>query len=261
MGASGDLVQFAGGVYMGSPRGSPANCRLRLNWPAGRFEGRGFAYPVGGLVLVVLAFQGRRFCRSLAKTAIWMYSATLGDSAMTTEMTTAQQVADYILRSAHASGSFVSNLKLQKLLYYVQAWHLAVFERPLFSERFQAWVHGPVIPEVYRRFNHYRWRNIDEEVAPPDLSPGTIAFVEEVLEEYGPLDARRLEYLTHREAPWIEARGDLPPDQPCEAEISEQAMQRFYRLRLSDEEVESIRKEEPVPVPATECPETATTDG
>ena len=105
-------------------------------------------------------------------------------------MVTAQDVADYIIWSSHESGSFISNLKLQKLLYYVQAWHLAVFQRPLFPEKFQAWLRGPAVPEIYERYQGYRWRNIDEEVKPPDLDTRTVAFIEEVLEEYGPLDAR-----------------------------------------------------------------------
>lgn len=174
---------------------------------------------------------------------------------MQTDKTTAHDLADYILWSSHASGSFISNLKLQKLLYYVQAWHLAVFERPLFDEKFEAWVHGPVIPDVYRRFSTYKWRNIDEEVARPRLTPGTVSFVEEVLEEYGPLDARRLEYLAHREEPWIEARGDIAPDEACRAEISEETMKSFYRSRLSDEEIRDIISQEATQEPVADCPE------
>ena len=67
-------------------------------------------------------------------------------------MVSAQDVADYIIWSSHESGSFISNLKLQKLLDYVQAWHLAVFGRPLFAEKLQAWLRGPAIPEIYRRY-------------------------------------------------------------------------------------------------------------
>ena len=159
---------------------------------------------------------------------------------MRTEPSTADQIADSILWSTHASGSFISNLKLQKLLYYVQAWHLAVFESPLFPERFQAWVHGPVVPDVYRRFNGYKWRNIDAEVERPELGAGTIAFVEEVLDEYGPMDARHLEYLTHREDPWIEARGGLAVDEPCTAVLSEETMRSFYRSRLTEAEIMAL---------------------
>ena len=171
---------------------------------------------------------------------------------MKTETTTADRIADYLVWSAHDSGSFISNLKLQKLLYYVQAWHLAIFERPLFPEKFEAWVHGPVIPDIYRRFSDYQWRPIDLEVQRPQLTPGTVAFIEEVLDEYGPLDARRLEYLTHRETPWIEARGGLSQDEPCHAVISEETMRSCYRLRLTEAEIKEIIGDEPEPV--ADCP-------
>jgi uncharacterized phage-associated protein len=158
-------------------------------------------------------------------------------------MVSAQAVADYIIWSSHESGSFISNLKLQKLLYYVQAWHLAVFRRPLFPEKFQAWVRGPAIPETYQRYQGYQWRNIDEEVKPPDLDARTVAFLEEVLEEYGPLDARRLEQMARREGPWIEARGAIPDDEPSTAMINEETMGAYYRQRLSEAERRDLLRE------------------
>jgi len=158
-------------------------------------------------------------------------------------MVSAQDVADYIIWSSHESGSFISNLKLQKLLFYVQAWHLAVFRRPLFPEKFQAWVRGPAIPEIYQRYQGYQWRNIDEDVRPPDLDPKTVAFMEEVLEEYGPLDARRLEQLARREDPWIKARGGIADDEPSTATIDEETMGVCYRQRLSETELRDMLRE------------------
>jgi uncharacterized phage-associated protein len=126
-------------------------------------------------------------------------------------------------------------------LYYVQAWHLAVFGKPLFAERFEAWVHGPVIPDLYRQYKEFGWRNIDTEVQKPDFSPDLTSFIEEVLDEYGPLDARRLEYLTHREDPWRDARSGLAPEEPCTCPIDEKQMAEYYRRRLSQEELETFR--------------------
>jgi uncharacterized phage-associated protein len=159
-------------------------------------------------------------------------------------MISAQDVAEYIIWSSHESGSFISNLKLQKLLYYIQAWHLAVFQRPLFPEKFQAWIRGPAIPEIYQRYQHYQWRNIDEEVKPPDLDARTLEFIEEVLEEYGPLDARRLEQLTRDEDPWILARGAIAEDEPSAATIDEATMGAYYRQRLSEADLKDLLQEE-----------------
>jgi uncharacterized phage-associated protein len=158
-------------------------------------------------------------------------------------MVSAQDVADYIIWSSHESGSFISNLKLQKLLYYIQAWHLAVFQRPLFSEKFQAWIRGPAIPEIYQRYQSYSWRNIDEEVKPPDLDPRIVEFLEEVLVEYAILDARHLEILVCREDPWLEARKGTPELEPSTATIDEETMGAYYRQRLSDAELKDMLRE------------------
>jgi uncharacterized phage-associated protein len=158
-------------------------------------------------------------------------------------MITAQDVADYIIWSSHEAGSFISNLKLQKLLYYVQAWHLAVFRRPLFPEKFQAWIRGPAIPEIYQRYQGYRWRNIDEEVKPPDLDARTVGFIEEVLTEYGPMDARLLEQLACREDPWVLAREGIAEDEPSTAVIDEETMGNYYRQRLSEAEIDEMPRD------------------
>src|SRR5262249_39612106 len=74
----------------------------------------------------------------------------------------------------------------------------------------------------------------------PELDPKTVDFIEEVLEEYGPLDARRLEQLTRREDPWIEAHRGIPDDEPSTATIDEEAMGVYYRQRLSEEDLKDL---------------------
>lgn len=150
-----------------------------------------------------------------------------------TATTTAEQVALYLIWASQQSGSFISNLKLQKLLYYAQAWYLALYDKPLFAERFEAWIHGPVIPSLWRIYKTHGWKNIDEDVACPEFDQETKDFLEELLDEYGVLDPRRLEWLTRHEDPWMRARGDLPIDEPCANEIDEDLMKSYYRARLS----------------------------
>lgn len=145
---------------------------------------------------------------------------------------TAQEIATYLIWLAHEHGSFISNLKLQKLLYYAQAWHLAVFERPLFVDQLEAWVHGPVVPSVYRRFRAYGFRNIDEPVDAPDLPEQTVQFLRELAERYLGIDAYALELMSHREDPWLNARGDLPPNKASRAKISEEDMRTYFKARI-----------------------------
>lgn len=138
-------------------------------------------------------------------------------------------VADYLLAESRERGEVLTNLKLQKLLFYAQAWHLALQGEPLFDEDFQAWVHGPVLPSQYRRFSNYEWRPIVEEVARPHFDTGAIeAFLDEIIDVFGTESAVVLEQMTHRERPWIDARGDIPMDVPSQARIDKAVMREYY---------------------------------
>jgi uncharacterized phage-associated protein len=144
-------------------------------------------------------------------------------------MTTADAVADYLIALAHQRGESVNNLKLQKLLYYAQAWHLALRDEPLFREKFQAWIYGPAVPCVYRRFEPFGWRDIPAPETAPPFTGETREFLDELAAEYMPLDEFTLEDLARREVPWLNARGGLPPEEPCSTEISEVEMRNSIR--------------------------------
>lgn len=144
-------------------------------------------------------------------------------------------IADYFIKLANDTGSYISNLKLQKLVYYAQVWHLALYGDPLFQEDFQAWVHGPVIPKLYQKYKGFRWQPILEE-ANPELPEKVQEFLDEVTKEYFACDAYELEQMTHAELPWNRARGDLPPDAPSIAVIEKECMKEYYGSRAEAEE-------------------------
>jgi len=145
--------------------------------------------------------------------------------------TTASEVAMYFISSFQKKNKEVSNLKLQKLLYYAQAWHLALYGNPLFRDPIQAWVHGPVVPSVFRQYKDYAWRPITQEVKAD--APSDLAFhLKEVTRVYGEFDATTLERMTHQEGPWKEARGSLAPDEPSNRVITHESMKNFYHARL-----------------------------
>lgn len=140
---------------------------------------------------------------------------------------TADQVADTLISLARNRHIDVSNLKLQKLLYYAQAWNLAFYDKPLFDEDFEAWVHGPVVPSIFQRFKTYRWNEITEDVTPIDDSD-LVVHLKEVLRVYGELTPNQLERLTHSERPWLDARDGLSPDIPSRNRIPQKSMKIFY---------------------------------
>lgn len=148
-------------------------------------------------------------------------------------MVAVQDIADYLIAFSHEHGDPVSNLKLQKLLYYAQAWHLAIHDEPLFSDPIQAWVHGPVVPSVYHRYKDWAWKPIEDNPETPDLGEHVSSHLTEMMGVYGTMTAYALELLTHQEDPWKIARGNLPPDESSSAVISQEDMKRFYRSRMN----------------------------
>lgn len=138
-------------------------------------------------------------------------------------------IVDYLLCECRERGEMLTNLKLQKLLFYAQAWHLALKEQELFAEDFQAWVHGPVLVSQYHKFKDFKWKPIDVELERPDLGEELNSFLDEIVDVFGSENAVALEIMTHREPPWREARGDLAPHEPGNNYISKKTMAEYYR--------------------------------
>ena len=142
-------------------------------------------------------------------------------------------VADYFIHTANNVGDCITNLKLQKLVYYAEAWHLALFDDPLTGARFEAWVHGPVCRDLYARFAANGSSPIPD-VDTPLLDAEVKAHLNEVLDAYSRFSAWDLERMTHAEQPWIEARGNIAPDTICSNPIDPDLMKEFYKKRLTD---------------------------
>lgn len=148
---------------------------------------------------------------------------------------TASQVARYVVREFQEREDPVTNLKLQKLLYYIQGWYLGLYGTPIFEDDFEAWVHGPVVPGVFQIYRDYRWNPIVGEVTEPDLPKQVVAHIDEVLEIYGGDTGWSLEARTHKERPWRKARGDLAADEPSNEIITKKSMKRFFEEEAADE--------------------------
>ena len=142
-------------------------------------------------------------------------------------MYAANDIASVILER---TGSWLDAMSLQKLLYYVQAWHLAITDRPLFEEQIKAWKDGPVVPQVWHaRKDRSSRRTSAQDVNGMALDDLSSDLIDLVLAAYGSMSGQELSALTHVELPWLQARGDLPADAECRAPISHEAMADFYR--------------------------------
>lgn len=146
-------------------------------------------------------------------------------------------VCDYVIVRVNEAG-YLNVLKLQKLLYYVQAWFLAFKNQPCFSGEFQAWVHGPVSRKIYDRFkdkslySRVRASEVRKDFDPETLPKAVRKHIGKVLEAYAEFTDDQLEEMTHDELPWQEARGDCAPRDRCETPISETTMRDYYAARL-----------------------------
>ena len=131
------------------------------------------------------------------------------------------------------SGDLLSHLKLQKLVYYAQAFHLAIFGKPLFSETVQAWDHGPVVPALYQEYKVYGSGPIPS-VAPGSanapFSPQQLELLDEVNEVYGQFGAIALRNLTHEEDPWLNAFEDDGQN----ATITHKVMRDYYQRYVEE---------------------------
>lgn len=140
-------------------------------------------------------------------------------------------VASYFLsRSEPQSELAITHLKLQKLVYYAQAWTMAIRGEPLFPERIEAWIHGPVCPDLYYEFRHYGFDEIKpvSDFIPDAFSKQEIEILDAVWNAYGQYDGRYLEEMTHKEEPWKNARRGLRQFDQSNRIISLESMAKYY---------------------------------
>ena len=139
-------------------------------------------------------------------------------------MASVHDIAAYILRKQGP----LSAMKLQKLVYYAQAWGLVWDEAPLFPEKIEAWANGPVVPALYEIHRGHFELNKWPRGKPQRLSPDQRRTVDSVLKFYGARSSQWLSDLTHMEDPWKDARQGLSDGERGSVEIPRKAMESYY---------------------------------
>ena len=118
-------------------------------------------------------------------------------------MLTALDTAQWFLALTDENeGEVLTNLKIQKLLYYAQGTHLALTDTPLFDEPIEAWRHGPVVRSVYEHYRHHGAEPIPREIPSCEFNAQETETLEEVYSLYGIYTALALRNMTHNEPPW-----------------------------------------------------------
>lgn len=140
-------------------------------------------------------------------------------------MATVFDVAAYILEQ---QGEMTA-MKLQKLVYYAQAWSLVWDEKPLFENRIEAWANGPVVPDLYQAHKgmfRVAYGMISGEET--ELAPEQKETIDAILKYYGDKSSQWLSDLTHAEDPWKDARCGLDAGERGNREITHEAMAEYY---------------------------------
>ena len=129
-----------------------------------------------------------------------------------------------------AQGETISNLKLQKLLYYLQGFFIAVFDKKLFEEPIEAWQYGPVVRESYFYFKIFDSASIslkdNENII--DLSISEEELFNEVMTEYGQFSAIKLMNMTHEELPWKKTFNENP-----QGEITYELLKEYFKTQIT----------------------------
>ena len=139
-------------------------------------------------------------------------------------MPTALDVAQYIIDQRGP----LPAMKLQKLVYYSQAWSLVWDEMPLFDNKIEAWANGPVIRDLYEA---HRGQFEVSRIAHSDaaaLNGTQRETIDAVLKYYGDRPSQWLSDLTHQEDPWRRSRNGLPADEHGQHEIPIAALAEYY---------------------------------
>lgn len=145
-------------------------------------------------------------------------------------MAKAKDITDYFLSKTINEDSKMTNLKLQKLLYYAQGLHLALFNKELFSEEIEAWQHGPVCVSIYHDFKQYGSNIIPYNNCKKDfnniLSSKQTEFLDEIYDVFGQFSAWKLRDMTHEEPTWINNKDSA-------SLISQTEMKEYFKRRVS----------------------------
>lgn len=160
--------------------------------------------------------------------------------------TNIDNLVNFVIAYCNINGLVVTPLKLQKILYYIQAWHIARFDRhQLFDELPEAWVNGPVYRSVYDKYKTTFFRSSpislkksEEDLGlillnELDLSEDQLKVVHTLVKHYASSDEGKLVLMTHADAPWNIARQGLGDFDRCEELISVNSMFDFYNPRLN----------------------------
>ncbi|MDY0320954.1 MAG: DUF4065 domain-containing protein [Arcobacteraceae bacterium] len=146
-------------------------------------------------------------------------------------MANARDVVDYFLsKTINDDDAKLTNLKIQKLIYYAQGFHLAIFNTELYQDEIEAWQHGPVCPKIYHDFKQFGSNIIPCDECEKDFSEifneDQIELLDEIYDVFGQFSAWKLRDMTHEEPTWMNNKDSA-------STISHEEMKEYFKTRVA----------------------------
>lgn len=148
-------------------------------------------------------------------------------------MLSALDVAKWFINELHPEP-----LKLQKLLYLAQGFSFAFHDKELFFEECEAWVHGPVVVNVYHEYKFFQYNPINIKYELPSFSEDTLDILKYVKNNFSKFDSKFLEELTHNQEPWILSREGLDPDERSDKTIPKSVIASYFISYINQPDIE-----------------------
>ena len=159
-------------------------------------------------------------------------------------------LSDFVIANCNNLNFDISNKKLQKLMYYCQAWHLALSNKELISDDFEAWIHGAVLRPLYCEYEYYGFQciNLEGDKVSKTLNDfiNKVPFesydiIMKVLNKYVKYSADELEEMNHSEYPWIYARNGKKKEEKSTNKITKDVIREYYAARALEEEMKTVK--------------------
>jgi len=146
-------------------------------------------------------------------------------------------IAEYIIWLYQQANEKITNMQLQKLCYYAQAWYLANYHKALFDEDFEAWIYGPVCHELYKKYKTFGKECIEIDIDPKEfnvISQDDKEFLNQVVGVYNKFSAIELMTMSHDEIPWKNARKGCAADEQCFNTISKKDIEQYFSEQINE---------------------------
>lgn len=146
------------------------------------------------------------------------------------------EINSYTIADFFLTKSELTPKKIQKLVYYAYSWFIAInnqsadqIENILFDEVPEAWIHGPVFPSLYSKFKSFNWNEVPRKEENIKFeNDDLMSFLNDIWNKFGSYSADELEYMTHQELPWLNARKNITSGEPSNQKINLKDIFNYY---------------------------------